>query len=87
MTSQTADSSEKDGERMGFDDLNEIDLKVYEYIKAHDFENYPWDTEQAAAYLDIPEDEIYQSLTNLAKYIRDNIWIHYKDGHIRISAE
>jgi len=72
---------------MGFEDLTEIDLKVYEYVRDHDFENYPWNTEQAAEYLDIPEDEVLESLTNLAKHIRDNIWIHYKDGHIRISAE
>lgn len=72
---------------MGFDELTEIDMMVYEYVRDHDFENYPWDTEQAAEYLDIPADEIYEALSNLAKHIRDNIWIHYKDGHIRISAD
>lgn len=72
---------------MGFEDLTEIDMKVYEYVRDHDFENYPWNTEQAAEYLDIPEEEIYEALSNLAKHIRDNIWIHYKDGHIRISAD
>lgn len=72
---------------MGFDDLDEKDLKVYQYIKEHDFENYPWNTEQAAAYLGLSVEEVYQALSNLSKHIRDNIWIHYKDGHIRISAE
>ncbi len=72
---------------MGFEDLTEIDMKVFEYVRDHDFENYPWNTAQAAEYLDIPEEEVLQALSNLAKHIRDNIWIHYKDGAIRISAE
>ena len=72
---------------MTFEDLTETDIKVYEYIKEHDFENYPWNTEQASEYLDIPVDDVYESLHNLAKHIRDNIWIHYSEGHIRISAD
>ena len=73
--------------RMGFEDLTENDRKVYEYIKTRDFENNPWSTAQAARDLGMTEQEVYESLSNLAKHIRDNIWIHYRDGAIRISAE
>jgi len=72
---------------MGFDDLSEIDLKVYEYIKAGDFENHPWSTPTVASELNLKNEEIYDSLHNLAKNVRDNIWIHYKDGALRVSAE
>lgn len=72
---------------MGFDDLSEIDLAVYEYIKAGDFESEPWSTPAAAAALKLKDDEVYDSLHNLAKNIKDNIWIHYKGGKLRVSAE
>ena len=32
------------------------------------------------------EDDIYESLSNLAEFMRNNIHIHYKDGSIRIGA-
>lgn len=72
---------------MGFDDLDENDRRVYEYIKARDFQKNKWSTPDASKDLGIPEDEIYQSLSNLAKYIKNNIWIYYEDGGIRVVAE
>lgn len=73
--------------RMGFENLSEMDRKLYEYIKQRDFETYPWSTAQAARYLGVTEQDVYESLARLAKEIPDNIWIHYKDGAIRVSAE
>ncbi len=72
---------------MSFDDLNEVDLKVYEYIKAGDFESEPWSTPAAAKALKLKDDDVYEALHNLAKNVKDNIWIHYKDGKLRVSAE
>ena len=72
---------------MGFEDLTELDRRVYEYIKRYDFETYKWNTPAAARELGATEQEVYQALCNLAKHVKDNIWIHYKDGGIRISAE
>ncbi len=72
---------------MALDDLTEVDRKVYEYIKAGDFEKQPWSTPAAATELDLEQGQVYESLHNLAKHIRDNVWIHYKDGGLRVSAE
>jgi len=72
---------------MSFKDLNENDKRLYEYIKAGDFTSKKWSTPEAAKKLGISEDEVYQSLTNLAKYIKDNIWIYYEDGGIRVVAD
>ena len=71
---------------MALSDLDTSDLKVYEYLKDNDFVEKPWSTEKAATSLGITEDEVYESLSNLAEYMRSNIHIHYRDGSIRIGA-
>jgi hypothetical protein len=72
---------------MAFEDLTENDKKVYEYIKSHDFVTTKWSTPRAASELGLTEDEIYEALANLTKHIKDNIWIYYEDGGMRIVAE
>lgn len=72
---------------MSFENLSEFDKKVYEYIKANDFQTKKWSTREAARSLHASEDEIYKALSNLSKEIRDNIWIYYEDGGIRVVAE
>ena len=71
---------------MALDDLDSNDKKVYEYLKLYDFVVNPWSTKKAAKALKMKEDEIYNSLSNLAEYMKNNIHIHYKDGSIRIGA-
>ena len=71
---------------MALSDLNTNDKKVYEYLKLNDFVENPWSTKKAAKALKMKEDDIYESLSNLAEYMRNNIHIHYKDGSIRIGA-
>ena len=72
---------------MSFENLSELDIKVYEYIKANDFQSQKWSTRDAARVLHASEDDIYKALSNLSKEIRDNIWIYYEDGGLRIVAE
>jgi hypothetical protein len=72
---------------MAHEDLTEADRKVYEYIKAGDFQSRKWSTPEASRRLGMREDDVYQSLANLSKYIPSNIWIYYEDGGIRIVAE
>ena len=55
-------------------------------MKLYDFVENPWSTKKAAKALKMKEDEIYNSLSNLAEYMKNNIHIHYKDGSIRIGA-
>ena len=71
---------------MALDDLTNSDKKVYEYLKLNDFVEKPWSTKKAAKALKMKEDDVYESLSNLAEYMRNNIHIHYKDGSIRIGA-
>ena len=71
---------------MALSDLDTYDLKVYKYLKENDFVEIPWSTKNAASALKMKEDEVYESLSNLAEYMRNNIHIHYRDGSIRIGA-
>jgi len=72
---------------LGLEDLSELDRRLYHYIKEGDFETERWNSENAARELRVDVDDIYESLSNLSKHIRDNIYIHYLDGGIRISAD
>lgn len=72
---------------MGFEDLNELERRLYEYIRDGDFETVKWDSKLAATHFEVEVDRIYESLSNLSKHIRDSIYIHYKNGGLRISAE
>ena len=71
---------------MALSDLTDADKKIYEYLKANDFVEKAWSTKKAAKALKMKEDDVYESLSNLAEYMRNNIHIHYKDGSIRIGA-
>ena len=72
---------------MALENLTELDRRLYEYIKLNDFERNKWSTPDAARSLGVEESEIYESLANLTKHIKDKIWIYYKDGGLRIVAE
>lgn len=72
---------------MGVEDLSEMDKKLYEYLKLGDYEANKWSTPKAAKDLGVTEDEVYQSLANLAKHLKDNVWIYYKDGALRVATE
>ena len=72
---------------MALENLTELDRRLYEYIKLNDFEKNKWSTSDAARSLGVEESEIYESLANLTKHMKDNIWIYYKDGGLRIVAE
>jgi hypothetical protein len=72
---------------MSFDDLSEKDKKLYDYIKMGNFHSKKWSTPDAAAKLGMTEEEVYNSLSNLARHVKDNIWIYYEDGAMRVVAE
>ena len=72
---------------MSFENLTKLEMNLYEYIKRNDFQNRKWSTKEAANALHTSDDEVYKALSNLSKEIKDNIWIYYEDGGIRIVAE
>ncbi len=71
---------------MAYDDLTDVDIKVHEYLKTNDFVDNPWSTAEAAKALRMKQDDVYESLCNLATHIRNHIHIHYREGTIRIGA-
>ncbi len=74
-------------DNMSMEDLSNLEIRLYEYIKNNDFESNAWSSTDAATKLGCSEDEIYEGLANLSKFIKDKIWIHYDNGALRISAE
>lgn len=72
---------------MAQEDLTELDMRVYQYIKLNDFATNKWSTPEASRSLGVEESEVYQSLANLSKHYKDKVWIYYKDGGLRIQAE
>ena len=75
------------GGYVGMEDLTEFDRKLFEYLREGDYETNKWSTPSAAKKLGASEDEVYESLANLAKHLKDNVWIYYKDGGLRIATE
>ena len=73
--------------KMSFDNLSAFENKLFEYIKVNDFQTKKWSTPKAAHFLHVSEEEIYKALAKLSKEIKENIWIYYEDGGIRIVAE
>ncbi len=72
---------------MAIDDLNQLERRLYEWIKKSDFETVPWSSQRAADAFDVTEDEIREALAALTAKIPNNIYVHYSDGAVRISAE
>ena len=68
-------------------DLNETEKKVFEYVKAGDYETNMWSTADAAKNMGITEDEAYHALAELSKKMKGKFWIYYKNGGLRMLAE
>ena len=71
---------------MAWEDLSQMEKRLFEYIRENDFESKHWNSNQAAIRLGCKEDDIYEGLANISKHLKDRIWIHY-DGGLKISAE
>jgi hypothetical protein len=67
--------------------LDEVDERVFEYIKRYDFEEYPWDTAAAAAELGLSVTRVYQALQKLQRHKRSELFLYFKDGGLRIQTE
>lgn len=72
---------------MGEEDLTEPDRKLFEYIRGKDFVTKPWATPEAASALGTTEEEVYKSLSNLAKHMKGRFYIYYREGALRVVAE
>jgi hypothetical protein len=72
---------------VGEEELTEADRKLFEYLRAGEFETKAWSTPEAARAVGLEEKQIYESLSNLSKHMKGRIYIYYKDGGLRIQAE
>ena len=72
---------------MAVEDLNDLELRLYEWIKQSDFEKVGWSTPRAAKAFKVSDEDIYEALAALKAKIPKNIYVHYNDGAIRVSAE
>lgn len=72
---------------MAMDDLTDFELRLFEWIRQSDFEEVAWSSSRAAKAFKVPEKDIYEALAALSAKIPGNIYIHYDEGAIRISAD
>lgn len=66
--------------------LDEADTAVWKFIRSYDFESYPWNTAEAAAELELPEDQVLRSLNRIQRLKRTEIFVYYKDGAVHIQT-
>ena len=72
---------------MAFEDLTEFETRLFEWIGQSDFEEVPWKAARAAKAFKVTKEEVNEALAALTSKIPHNIYVHYEDGAIRISAE
>ncbi|MDG6220912.1 MAG: hypothetical protein QCI38_05630 [Candidatus Thermoplasmatota archaeon] len=75
------------GWKMLDENLSELDMRLFEFIKMGDYESNKWSTPNAASKLGVSEKEVYQALSNLSTHYKDHVYIYYKDGGLRIASE
>ena len=75
------------GRAMGFADLTEFETRLFEWIRQSDFEEVAWKANRAAKAFKVSVEEINDALAALTSKVPHNIYVHYEDGAIRISAE
>ena len=72
---------------MPMEDLTKLERRLLEWIKKSDFETVGWDSKRAAEAFEVSREEILEALAALTLKVPNNIYVHYEDGAIRISAE
>ena len=72
---------------MAFEDLTEFETRLFEWIRQSDFEGVAWKASRAAKAFKVSVEDINDALAALTSKVPHNIYVHYEDGAIRISAE
>ena len=72
---------------MAWEDLTEFEMRLFEWIRLSDFEEGAWSAARAAEAFDAEEHDVYEALAELTRKVPDRIWVHYREGAIRIVAE
>jgi len=72
---------------MAVEDLTKFESRLLKWISKSDFEKVAWSTARAAKAFEVDEDEVYDALAALTLKVPRLIYIHYRDGSIRIIGE
>ncbi len=72
---------------MAFEDLTEFETRLFEWIRQSDFEGVAWKASRAAKAFKVDVGDVNEALAALTSKVPHNIYVHYEDGAIRISAE
>ena len=72
---------------MAFEDLTEFETRLFEWIRQSDFEEVPWKASRAAKAFKVTVEEVNEGLAALTSKVPGNIYVHYEEGAIRISAD
>ena len=69
------------------EELTAADTAVWNFIRSFDFETYPWNTEEAAAELQMPALKVLQSLQRIQRLKKTEIFVYYKNGAVHVQTE
>ena len=72
---------------MAFEQKTDLQTRLFEWILQTAFEEVPWKAARAAKAFKVTKEEVNEALAALTSKIPHNIYVHYDDGAIRISAE
>jgi len=72
---------------MAYEDLTEFEMRLFEWIRQSDFEEVPWKASRAAKAFKVTTEEVNEALAALTSKVPNNIYVHYDEGAIRISAD
>ncbi len=72
---------------MADEELTKDEERLWKYIRKHDFEDNPWSTPDAAKELKMKEDDVYKTLSGLLEKRKEQVYIYYKDGGIRLQTD
>ena len=65
--------------------LTDTERRLWEYIMEHDFDNGPWVTADVADDMGMKVDAVYATLSELAKKLKEEMYLFYKDGALHIA--
>ena len=72
---------------MAYEDLTEFEMRLFEWIRQSDFEEVPWKASRAAKAFKVTTEEVNEALAALTSKVPNNIYVHYDEGAIRLSAD
>ena len=74
-------------DRMSMEDLTDFENRLLHWLAKSDFEEVAWSAKRAAKAFEVSVEEVNEAVAALTAKVPGNIYVHYEDGAVRISAE